>query len=64
MEGRRTSASTLNADPPQVIKMKLKVKWFSPHYEEWHEDECANWREVAFELMNHLDPVYEVEVIE
>jgi hypothetical protein len=21
MEGRRTSASTLNADPPQVIKM-------------------------------------------
>jgi len=44
--------------------MKLKVKWFSPHYEEWHEDECANWREVAFELMNHLDPVYEVEVIE
>jgi len=23
MEGRSTSASTLNADPPQVIKMKI-----------------------------------------
>ena len=26
MEGRRTSASTLNADPPQVIKMNEKMK--------------------------------------
>jgi len=44
--------------------MKLVVKWYSPHHEEWREVECANWKEVAFELMSHIDTVYELEVIE
>ena len=40
------------------------MRWYSPHYEEWHDIECVNWKQVAYELMNHLDPVYEIEVIE